>query len=85
MVLYLLHKCAIFCDDLTMPPVGMLAALAVTAFGSHIGLPGEAGRLVGERASRRLEQTHNGPQGCQGSDVSAERYGGRFQTELRGA
>ena len=26
-------------------PVGMLAALAVTAFGAHIGLPGEAGRL----------------------------------------
>ena len=24
-------------------PVGMLAALAVTAFGAHIGLPGEAG------------------------------------------
>ena len=45
----------------------------------------EAGSLVGERASRRLEQTHNGPQGCQGSDLSAERYGGRFQTELRGA
>ena len=26
-------------------PVGMLAALAVTAFGAHIGLPGEAGRV----------------------------------------
>jgi cytochrome c oxidase subunit 2 len=26
-------------------PVGMLAALAVTAFGAHIGLPGEGGRL----------------------------------------
>ena len=26
-------------------PVGMLAALAVTAFGAHIGLPGEAGRI----------------------------------------
>jgi cytochrome c oxidase subunit II len=25
-------------------PVGMLAALAVTAFGAHIGLPGEAWR-----------------------------------------
>jgi len=29
----------------------------------------EAGRLGGERTSRRLEQTHNGPQGCQGSDL----------------
>src|SRR5215471_9940078 len=37
------------------------------------------GSLAGEGASRRLEQTHNGPQGCQGSDVSAERYGGRLQ------
>jgi hypothetical protein len=26
-------------------PVGMLAALAVTAFGAHIGLPGEVGRV----------------------------------------
>jgi len=26
-------------------PVGMLATLAVTAFGAHIGLPGEAGRV----------------------------------------
>jgi hypothetical protein len=26
-------------------PVGMLAALVVTAFGAHLGLPGEAGRI----------------------------------------
>src|SRR5215470_10340330 len=26
-------------------PVGMLAALAVTAFGAHIGLPGTSGRI----------------------------------------
>jgi cytochrome c oxidase subunit 2 len=26
-------------------PVGMLAALLVTAFGAHIGLPGDSGRI----------------------------------------
>ena len=45
----------------------------------------EAGSLDGGRLFRRLAQTPNGPQGGQGSDVRAERYGGRFQTELRGA
>jgi hypothetical protein len=53
--------------------------------GSATGPHTEAGSLAGERASRRLEQTQNGPQGCQGSDLSAERDGGRFQTDLRGA
>jgi hypothetical protein len=53
--------------------------------GSARGPHTEAGSLAGGRVSRRLEQTHNGPRGCQGSDVSAERSSGRRQTELRGA
>ena len=53
--------------------------------GNATGPHTEAGSLVGGRSSRRLEQTHNGPQGCQGSDLNAERCGGRLQTELRGA
>jgi hypothetical protein len=34
---------------------------------------------------RRLQQTHGGPQECQGSGLSAETSGGRLDTELRGA
>jgi hypothetical protein len=34
-------------------PVGMLAALAVTAFGAHIGLPGEADAWIPARSCRR--------------------------------
>jgi hypothetical protein len=66
-------------DNTTLLERGPLGAGgASNATGPHT----EAGSLVGECASRRLEQTQNGPQGCQGSDLSAERYGGRFQTEL---
>ena len=40
--------------------------------GNATGPHTEAGSLAGARASQRLEQTHHGPQGCQGSDLSAE-------------
>lgn len=53
--------------------------------GNVKGPHAEAGNLAGERTSRRPEQTHGVSQGCQGSDLSTERSGGRLQTELRGA
>ena len=33
-------------------PVGMLAALLVTAFGAHIGVPGAAGRVDPTRVAQ---------------------------------
>ena len=44
----------------------------------------EAGCLSGGGSCRRFQQTHGDPQGCQGSDLSAEEYVGRLETELRG-
>jgi hypothetical protein len=43
------------------------------------------GALSDSRSFRRLQQTHQVLQGCQGSDLSVEYDGGRLATELRGA